>query len=248
MIDITQITKGINGFITKGFDGASGKIRSLSVAIVFCVLFLHYWNILSCFSFEMPPIWGTDIRTFIHKNTIRIIIFNLGYEFILCEIIINMLARIDKKKFFDPFPVWLTTHSVILSLFSFYYLMVSLNMLVEFCNSVHTSDEKLYSEIALIYFLKTVIQRLYYKRKSEWENIYTETTHFFDCEGKRILKDSHVTYYGKEYKVYRSDIMSSEGTKNSWVISPLYERDDIIPLGEAVEDIDGRIKVISPYE
>lgn len=96
---------------------------------------LFYRNI----EWGCAPLWSEELRTFFHKSFTEIIILGAVCYFVLEKgirryVLIPLAVKFDKKDLW--FPMWFTLCDGVDLCFSLYFILFSINELIEFVNGV----------------------------------------------------------------------------------------------------------------
>lgn len=216
-------------------------LRCIAAGVIMFTFFCRYWNVLDYIEWGCAPLWGEEIRTFFHKSFTEIIIFGAVCYFVLekgirTHVLIPLAIKFDKKDLW--FPIWFTLCDGVDLCFSLYFIMFSINELIEFANGV-SSMKTIVLYVAIAYVSGIIIRKLYDERCDRWERIIRKYTNYFDSKEQRIPYNADVIYYGKLYQIRLCEI-DPEGKKKAWKLISRGDYEGIL-LEEAVKDKEGKL-------
>lgn len=198
------------------------------VIIVFTFWCSSYWNILGYVNLPCVPLWDEGIRNALSTAGTPVVLI-----WIIYSLMYHNIYRITKKEY------WLYVSfcdKVLDCLFTVFFLVYSVNVLVEYANGVGIVEKKTVI-LAVIYFSACIVKKAYYEHQDTFDKAHTKPTGFFDCNNQSINMDDLIIYKGQKNKVICFEGEYKLLPHDEHIISK-----KLVSLKEAAGESDSKIK------
>lgn len=198
----------------------------------FLILFLwfcnSYWNVLSYIAWPCLPLFGDNLRSFLHSTIKGVFISWLLYK--------PIILKLYKVLYFKC-ALQVSYAKVLLDcVYTVLFLTYAINLMVEFVNDIQV-DVTLPMLVSVGYLMYCGLQESYFIHKKHYQQyIQIRYTDYCDSRGKEIPEGAEVFYKGKGYEIVRHE--------KEYRLLPIGEKviySGLIKLEEAASDVNGHL-------
>lgn len=221
------------------------KVMRLVAAIVLVSIYINgKLNLGIPFSTINFNLWNEEFRLGLKSYIYTVIIFWIIYELIRSKVLKWLCIKLDNTENTKTIPVLFTVNDFVDFVCSLYFLIYTVNRLIELNNTI-VNEEEIVSFIAGAYLLIELISWSYIQNSNNWYRVNRDYTNYYDVNNTRIPANANVIYRGKVYRVYWSgDVvgLNTDSKKQEWRLSSR-ENHDSISLEEAANDREGNLTI-----